>query len=445
MSIAGLATRQCAFGLARVAIDMNRRRIAFVYAPALLFDSRLETMPFAINTIMRLADADWKVDVFLWERPLVDYHEIFPTTVTLCYQVMPKRIFDGARSANLRRHQIRLTARFISCRNYECAFGLGQIGSYLGAVISLASRCSLVLLNDEFPSWYGATAAWARLRKLPAAKLPGLFVKLPGLFVKYFGDIWWAALERWAAKRADVIIVPSVDRIPHLAEELRLAEPRRRFVTFRNAPKVSRPLEKRDWHALLGIPSGQRIFLNAGTLGDWALVPEIISSTVHWPSDAVLLLHSRTPEQQDTYRQQVSHLHVPGKVFWTSGPLSEKLLNSLVAHCNGSFALYRDLGPNSLLIGASSGRLMRSVLCGSPVIASGFDSLRFVSQEGIGVQVYHPAEIPAAVQELTRNERAYREKCLSFAASEAIREQQSWDAVVGALSTKIDLRKATHN
>jgi hypothetical protein len=100
-------------------------------------------------------------------------------------------------------------------------------------------------------------------------------------------------------------------------------------VKFRNTPNVSRPLEKRDWHALLGIPSGQRIFLNAGTLGDWAQVPEILSSIVHWPSDSVLLLHSRTPEQEGGYQQQLSHLHVPGRVFWTSAPLSEKLLNSL--------------------------------------------------------------------------------------------------------------------
>jgi glycosyltransferase involved in cell wall biosynthesis len=428
-------------------VDMNHRRIAFVYAPGPPPESaRLETMPFAINTIMRLADADWNVDVFLWERPLVDYHEIFPTTVRFRYEVTPKRIFDGTRPANLRRHQIRLTARFMTCTNYECAFGLGQTGSYLGAVISLASRCPLVLLNDEFPSWYGtatigtigAAAAWARLLKLPAAKLPDVLGK-------YFGNIWWAALERWAAERADAIIVPSADRIPHLAEELGLSDQRTRFVVFRNTPKVSRPLEKRDWHAVLGIPSGQRIFLNAGTLGDWAQVPEIISSTVHWPSDAVLLLHSRTPEQEGGYRQQLSHLHVPGRVFWTSAPLSDKLLNSLVAHCNGSFALYRNTGPNNLWMGTASGKLMRSVMCGSPVIASSFDSLRFVSQEGIGVQVCHPAEIPAAIQELTRNERAYREKCLSFAAREAMREQQSWDALVTALSNKIDLRKATHN
>ena len=145
-------------------------------------------------------------------------------------------------------------------------------------------------------------------------------------------------------------------------------------------------------------------------------------------------------EQESSYRQQLSHLHVPGKVFWTSAPLSDKLLNSLVAHCNGSFALYRNMGPNILLIGTSSGKLMRSVMCGSPVIASSFDSLRFVSQEGIGVQVCHPSEIPAAIQELTRNERAYREKCLSFATRKPCENSRA-GKLCGCSKKQIDLRK----
>jgi glycosyltransferase involved in cell wall biosynthesis len=408
MSTAGLATLPCELDL--ILIDMNRRRIAFVYAPSPSYrlyapdSARLETMPFAITTIMRLAAADWKVDVFLWERPLVDYHEIFPTNVRFRYEAVPKQILYGMPA-------IQLTARFMSCMNYECAFGLGQIGSYLGAVISVASRCPLVLLNDEFP--------------------------------RTFGYSRWAALERWAARRANVIIVPSADRIPHLAEELGLLDEEKIFVEFRNTPKVSHPLENRDWHALLGIRPGQRIFLNAGTLGDWAQVPEILSSIPHWPSDSVLLLHSRSLEQEGSYRQQLSHLDVPGRVFWTSARLSDKLLNSLVAYCNGSFALYRNMGPNFVLTGTSSGKLMRSAMCGSPVIASSFDSLRFVSESGIGVQVCHPLEIPTAIQELTRNERAYREKCISFAAQEVVREEQSWEALVSALSHKIDLREPT--
>ena len=47
-------------------------------------------MPFAINVIKRLAAADWEVDVFLWEQPLVDYREIFSNTVRVRYQVAPK-------------------------------------------------------------------------------------------------------------------------------------------------------------------------------------------------------------------------------------------------------------------------------------------------------------------------------------------------------------------
>ena len=42
------------------------------------------------------------------------------------------------------------------------------------------------------------------------------------------------------------------------------------------------------------------------------------------------------------------------------------------------------------------------------------------------------------------NERTYREKCLSFASQEVMREQQSWESLVTALSDKIDLRKPTH-
>ena len=363
-------------------------------------------MPFVVNLIRRLVAANWEVDVFLWERPRVDYREIFANTVRFRYQVLPKQVF-------YRRWPIQLaglTARFMTCTNYQCAFGLGQTGSYLGGVISLASRCPLVILNDEFAS--------------------------------YFGTSRWAPLERWAAERANVIIVPSADRIQHLTEELGLSNQGKTIIEFRNTPKESHPFEKRDWHALLGIPSGKRIFLHAGTFADSMQVPEILSSTVYWPEDAVLLLHSRAPEQEGGYRQQLAHLDVPGRVFWTSAALSHKLLNSLVAHCSGCFALYRNMGPNFLLIGTSSGRLMRSVMCGSPVIASSFESLRFVSQEGIGVQVSHPSGIPAAIQELTRNEQAYRERCSSFAAGEVVREQQSWEDLVNALSNEIDLCKA---
>jgi hypothetical protein len=99
MGIAGLATLRRGFGLHQIPIDMNRRRIAFVYAPGPGHGfhapdvARLETMPFAMNTIMSLAAEDWEVDVFLWEQPHVDYYEIFPKKIKFRYEVMPNRIF----------------------------------------------------------------------------------------------------------------------------------------------------------------------------------------------------------------------------------------------------------------------------------------------------------------------------------------------------------------
>ena len=117
--MADLPTLQRGFGLRRIPVD-NCRRIAFVYAPSSGRGShapgavRLETMPFAINAIIRLAAADSKVDIFLWERPLVDYHEIFPITVRF-YEVMPKRIFFYGS------WPIQPTARLMSRRN-----GLGS-------------------------------------------------------------------------------------------------------------------------------------------------------------------------------------------------------------------------------------------------------------------------------------------------------------------------------
>src|SRR5213078_5211943 len=54
MRIAGLATLRRGFGLHQIPIDMNRRRIAFVYAPGPGHGfhapdvARLETMPFAM-------------------------------------------------------------------------------------------------------------------------------------------------------------------------------------------------------------------------------------------------------------------------------------------------------------------------------------------------------------------------------------------------------------
>jgi glycosyltransferase involved in cell wall biosynthesis len=357
-------------------------------------------MPFAVNSINRLAAAGWNVDVFLWEQPSLNYSELFPSCVRVRYQTA---------SSIGRIAHVQLAAAFLMKLGYACVFALGQIGSFVGAILSTASRCPLVLLNDEFPS------AWEVSR--------------------------WTQLEKWAGNRASAIIVPSAERSEPLAKELGL-RPDMPFVEIRNTPVIREPLEKRNWHEVFGIPVERKIFMHAGSLADWAQLPEILMSVGYWPEDAVLLVHSRTTGEQMGYRQQLSHLDFPGRVYWSSTPLSEAMLNSLVAYCHGTFALYRNMGLNIVYIGTSSGKLMRSLVCGCPVIASHYDSLGFVTQQGVGIQVSQPSEIPAAIYELGHSSDAYRRRCLAFASHEPMLAQANWNKLASALRNFVDLNAA---
>jgi hypothetical protein len=370
---------------------LNHRRVAFIFFPHLSETTPLDTMPFAVHILRKLVSAQYEIDVFHLGEANSSFGQYF--------------VSDNVRYKRVKLHAttnktkfVELTLRFARCMHYKCVFSVGLIGSYVGGLVSALSRCPFVLLNDEFPSMY----------------------EPPNMY----GYSGWLSLERWAASRADAIIVPSDDRHIELRKELRL-ETDTLFATIRNTPEIELPLENIDWHTRLGIPSDKKIFIHAGSIADWAQVPEILASISYWPAGAVALLHnSRGRDELARYRKQLSHLDNQDRVFWSSDLLSNNMVNSLVNYCTGSFALYRNCGPNFEQIGTSSGKLMRSIVCGTPVIASKFDSLNFVTREGLGRQVMHPSEIPTAVEHLMRNIARYRKQCEMFANyEETLREE----------------------
>jgi len=381
----------------------HQGRIAFVFCPLGAETFRLDTMPFAAYIVRQLAASGHQIDLFLWSKP------VSFDSIGLCSANVHFRYVNSDTRSKMK--LIELTLRFARSVTYKCVFAVGLMGSYYGGVISAASRCPFVLVNDELPSEYNQS---------------------PRLI-----------LQRWAARRADAIVVPSDDRYAPLIEELRLTGDVP-FVTIRNTPEVALPFVDVDWHSLIGIPHGKKIFINAGRIGDWAQVPEILASVSYWPEDAVLLLHNGRTTRDDfaRYRREVSHLDIPKKVFWSFDILPEDRLNSLINSCSGSFALYRNSGPNIEIMGTSSGKLMRSIVCGTPVIASSFRSLNFVTSEGRGIQVTHPAEIPVAIENLIRNRESYRERCTRFGVSEEVLRKEAWDKIVECIrnaSNGVDL------
>jgi hypothetical protein len=371
----------------------NQRRVAFVFYPHLPKTTLLSTIPFVAHTVHKLASSGADIDVFVWNERDASCQADYPNNVHFKYVKIP--------AVNNKKTFIAHTLRFSKCLTYKCVFSVGLIGNYIGGIISAASRCPFVLLNDEFPSHDDP-----------------------------YGKPRWRVLERWAARRADVIVVPSDDRCTILAEELRLNTDKP-FVTIRNTPELTLPSVHIDWHSTIGIPHGKKIFIHAGSIGDQAQVPEILASVSYWPEDAVLLLHnSRSQDEFLFYRKNYSHLDIPGRVFWSSEILAEDKLNSLVGSCSGGFALYRNYSRNLEYIGTSSGKLMRSIVCGTPVITSSFESLKFVTKEGVGIQVRHPAEIPVAVDNLMREGDIYRRRCAQFAESEISLREEAWNHIL---------------
>lgn len=376
-------------------------RVAFVFYPHLPNQARLETMPFAFQTVRTLAQLGWLVDVFLWQ----DNTDALTDTVggRIRFRI-PGLLEQGSPKRSL---PLLHALRYGLPRAYDCVFGLGQIGIHIARSMSLIARCPLVYLNDELPSCWPPTV--------------------------------WTRLERQAAARADFLVSPDLKRNTRLLQELDLSEDTPNGALF-NTPIIEGSLPKIDWYQRLGIPPGKHIVLHAGSVEDWAQIPEVLVSVPTWPHHAVLLIHSRGSDAAEKYRSSLSHLQVDGRVFWSEAPLSARELHSLIAVSTACLGLYRNTGPNIELVGYSSGKILRSLVCGTPVIASSIPSLDFVTANELGMQVSNPLEIAEHLPRLVGEREVYRERCLKFATSE-ISFGRAWEEFSAAVNraTGLDL------
>ncbi|MFH7245464.1 MAG: hypothetical protein ACHWZW_21725 [Spirulina sp.] len=369
---------------------MTVKKVAFIHFPHNPSSARLETMPFALNTVTSLEKIGWKIDLFLWEGQSHHYDNLFSDGIKVYYQ----KLIGVRKLRYLGPSRFWMQFRVLPSR-YDYVFGVGQIGAYIAALIAQSSHCPWIYMNDEFAScWDGESIHRG-----------------------------WAAHEINAAKSAAIIIAPDEQRIPELKKELGL--PDKKYVALPNIPSPRYPVKEINWRSLLGLPENVIPFLHAGSVADWAQIPELLSSVPYWPENTVLIIHSRSSQGLEDYKRSLAHLDVPGRVYWSMSSLDEASLNSLVYFCAGSFALYRNTGPNIDLAGFSSGKLMRSIAYERPVIASRLTSFKFIEDFELGVLVDHPAEIPAAIDKISTNPAMFSQNCSHFCRSK-VSFEKSW-------------------
>lgn len=323
------------------------------------------------------------VIVLTWESYSSDYQKIFQNHDRIRIIFVPPlkilyRLFTYSR---FRRLQI---VFFYCLFRPRLVFLLGQKAIAFGAFPLLKLRIPYLYLNDEFPSCWGPE----RLREEKAYSLC-----------------------------AQAIIVPDPGRIEPLRQELNLPQPKPDFCTVYNAPiyRDDRRFEQSltDVFPFPGL-ADHPFVLNAGSVADWSQIPELMVSTYFWPKQYILLIHSRSSNGLDHYRQTLSHLDNE-RIIWSSTFLSDDDLTFLIQSAHVTTALYRDIGPNIRHVGLSSGKISRSIAAGTPVICSNFPSLHFIQEKGMGICVDHPVEIGPAIQHISENRTQMSANCINFA------------------------------
>lgn len=353
------------------------RRIAYVHSRLQLNDARLKFMPFGLNLAQKLDQMGLSLDLYLAEERTEDYSRLFSTR-TRVFFLDPPLIWK--RPGKVTYHLLHLYFRYLSRKTsatYDAVLSSGQGGNSLGRLLSGAQSCPHILLSDEFPDIYDS-------------------------------PIWFNA-EQEAAKNAALLISPDETRVERLKQKFAGIDNIDTCVVpntplagaFKNLPEV-------DWHSRLKLPEGKKIFLLAGGIYDFNQIAETMFTVQDWPEEAILLINGKPSKWVP--RSTFEHLDIPDKIFWHTSLLDEPEFHSLIKATTASFGLYRKVSDLEY-VGKSSGKILRSLGCGRPVIASTFNSLDFVTELDVGYQVKHPREIPSAVRQTIQRHSHFQKHC----------------------------------
>ena len=163
---------------------------------------------------------------------------------------------------------------------------------------------------------------------------------------------------------------------------------------------------------MLNIPSDKRILLHSGGLGTWFQCKELAKSTEQWSNDYVLVFHtSHQVETTPYYKEMKNEIQSNGKVFYSTTPVSNEVLDELVASAYIGVALYSVdvLGYRATYMGLAAGKIGNYLKCGKPVIATRLPSLSYIEEYQCGFLVEDVSEVKDAMIKIAKNYALFSE------------------------------------
>ena len=335
---------------------------------------RLLYMPFALSTIKKLILEGHAIDLYLCERENDDYKEIFNDQVQV-YFLDNSWAWKWGRGRGLYYLLNFLTIRLTLFKSYSSIWGVGLVGSSLAGRIASLKGADYYYLSDEFPDinylriWINAEKRYARLAK------------------------------RW--------IVPDESRVDITMQQIKGIS-LENAVVLPNAPLLESLAETVDtnWNSQLNIPLDSSIVLYAGGIDRENNIELILSVFPLTSSEYYLIMvgNSKGYATNPLYKHK--------RIVWIESPLSDEELVSLHQSSLCIIAFYSSMMWLEY-VGKSSGKIMRAIIAGCPIITTDFPSLHFIKDFGFGVLIQQAHELILALNEVKANRSYYQENLIA--------------------------------
>jgi glycosyltransferase involved in cell wall biosynthesis len=375
---------------------MKKKKIAFIFALPIRTNPILITMPFGLNIIQLLDQRGYEIDVYLSEYRNDSYDGIFSKNVKVHFIDQNYLWRNNPNLAySLVTKYFRLRSSSTLRNKYSHIFGTGMAGITLASILKKYNKKSqFIYLNDEFP-----------------------IIEEESI---------WVDSEIENALNANFVATPDEARYEPLCKQIPGLDKIEHF-PLPNTPLIEdlKSTPTINWHEYFGISKEKKLFLSAGGINETYLLPELLRSIKDWPENSILILKGKNDIAE--IREKYKDLDYPNKIIWSSDSFSPDELHSLIRYCTASVCLYRNENENIYYMGKSSGKLMRSIGLGKPVIATNFPSLNFVEEMEIGKLVGVQDEIGEAVNYIIQNEAKLAANCIE--KYPAISFEKYWDVL----------------
>lgn len=362
---------------------MNKKKVAFIFALPLRTSPILITMPFGLNIIQLLDKKDYKIDVFLSEYRNDSYQNLFSKNVSIHF-IDQNYLWRNKVSLAyfMVTNYFKLKSFFQFKNKYDLIFGTGMTGITLGTILKKQNiKAKLVYLNDEFPK---------------QGELD-------------LGKEIWIENEIINAQTADIVATPDEYRFKALCNQIPNLSNKPNF-TLPNTPLINEleNLPKINWHKQFHIPVEKNIFLMAGGISDHNYILEIINSVKDWPENTVLLIKGK----QNSLLNDI--IKNNNNIFYSDTVLEPEMLHSLIKYCTASICLYKEVNDNFKFVGKSSGKLMRSIGLGKPVITNNSISFDFINQYNLGILIDTQLNLPNSIKYIIENQDVLNANCKKY-------------------------------